>query len=320
MKRIVQKHDFSKKYVISYMLVAALLFLLICLLTKPAVSISGARTGLMLWATRLLPSLLPFLILVQLLIHSGSLDLLVEKLHISYAYFVLIAGMFFGFPMGCKLTVDLYALGKLNKKEAALLFIISNQMSPAFVGGYILTETLKEPKLIPVSYLILYLPSLLFGVVYLHFFATKQFCPSLRPDKIKKSTSGLRFDVTILDAGIMNSFETMLKLGGYIMLFSVLTALCNYYLANMPFLLTFIAGLLEITGAVSILNQNILQMPFKYIAILAATSFGGLSGIAQTASFLHHQKQPSPFSMSAYFLGRLLLAFITAILAAVYVC
>ena len=108
---------------------------LLFLLSEPAVAAEGARFGLMLWADRLLPSLLPFMILTQLLIRSGYLDAITKKLSISYPHFVLFAGTLFGFPMGCKLTVDLYERGNLTTEEASLLFIISNQMSPAFVGG-----------------------------------------------------------------------------------------------------------------------------------------------------------------------------------------
>ena len=199
---------------------------LLFLLSEPAIAVEGARFGLMLWANRLLPSLLPFLILTQLLMRSGYLDAIMKKFRITYPHFVLFAGNLFGFPMGAKLTVDLYEQKRLSKKKASLLFVMSNQMSPAFVGGYILTQTLQRPDLIPVTYLILYAPPVCYALIRLHMLQKHDKHMDRAICECKKSTSGLQMNIAVLDAGIMNSFEIMLKLGGYVMLFSVITALC----------------------------------------------------------------------------------------------
>lgn len=294
-----------------------LAMLLLFLLSEPETAVAGARFGLMLWSDRLLPSLLPFLILTQILIKSGYLDAITKKLHLPYPYFVLFAGTLFGFPMGCKLTADLYGQGKLTKREASLLFIISNHMSPAFVGGYILSETLNEPKLIPVTYLILYMPAICYGLWFLPHrqnLHTKSQPPEA---STKKSTSGLQLNFAILDAGIMDSFETMLKIGGYVMLFSIITAMCRQFLSAFPALCTFVAGALEITGAVSVIDEFFANAYFKYVAILAATAFGGFSGIAQTASLIRPQGRDLGFSIASYIRGRLLLAGVTALFAAI---
>lgn len=280
------------------------------------VAAKGARMGLMLWANRLIPSLLPFMILTQLLMKSGYLDAITKKMHITYPYFVLFAGTLFGFPMGCKLTADLYDRGDLTSDEAALLYIISNQMSPAFVGGYILSETLHAPQMIPVGYLIFYAPTVCYGLLRLHILTRKQAAEGKTIREAQKTTSGLRMNFTVLDAGIMNSFETMLKLGCYVMLFSIITSMCKYYLSAFPAFCTFAAGLLEVTGAVSAINDFFADTRLKYICMLTAAAFGGCSGIAQTASILRSGKRSASLSLAAYIKGRLLLAGITAALAA----
>ena len=302
----------KKKYIFSYMLVMFLLFLL----SEPAVAAEGARFGLMLWANRLLPSLLPFMILSQLLMRSGYLDAITRRLRITYPYFVLFAGTLFGFPMGAKLTVDLYEQQKLSKEEASVLFIAANQMSPAFVGGYILSETLQMPRLIPTTYLILYAPSVCYTVIRLHIQKKHARAKWLSSFESKKSTSGLQMNVAVLDAGIMNSFETMLKLGGYVMLFSVLTAMCRHFLDFFPAVCTIIAAMLEVTGAVSAINNFFSSTYLKYVALLAATAFGGCSGIAQTASIIRLGKHTSALSIKKYICGRLLVSAVTAFLAA----
>ena len=310
-KRILHRYV-TKKYIFSYMLAMFLLFLL----SEPTVAAEGARFGLMLWANRLLPSLLPFMILTQILIRSGYLDAVTKKMRITYPYFVLFAGTLFGFPMGCKLTTDLYERGNLTSDEASLLFIISNQMSPAFVGGYILSETLHTPQLIPATYLILYLPSVCYGLLRLYSLSVKRKHSGKNTVReAKKSTSGLQMNVTVLDAGIMNSFETMLKLGGYVMLFSIIANMCRYFFSAFPAFCTLVAGLLEVTGAVSAVNDFFSDAHLKYTAILAATAFGGCSGIAQTASLIRSNKRASSLSIAAYIRGRLIVAGVTALLA-----
>lgn len=290
---------------------------LIFLLTEPAIAVQGARLGLMLWANRLLPSLLPFLILTQLLMRSGYLDAITQKLHIPYPYFVLFCGTLFGFPMGCKLTTDLYEQGMLTKDEASLLFVIANQMSPAFVGGYIMSETLHLPKLIPATYAILYGPTICFGLLQLHRLAIRKQRTNRNTCKVKKSTSGLQMSFAVFDAGIMNSFETMLKLGGYIMLFSILTTMCKHMLSEFPAFCALTAGMMEVTGAVNAINDFFADTYLKYVAILTATAFGGWSGAAQTASLIRSNKNQSALSIAVYLRGRLLIAGVTALLAAV---
>ena len=121
----------------------------------------------------------------------------------------------------------------------------------------------------------------------------------------------------VLDAGIMNSFETMLKLGGYIMLFSILTYMCRHLLSAFPILCALTSGVMEVTGAVNALNDFFSDTYLKYIAILTATAFGGCSGVAQTASLIRSGKNKSALSIAVYLRGRLLIAGVTALLASI---
>ena len=63
------------------------------------------------------------------------------------------------------------------------------------------------------------------------------------------------------------------------------------------------------------INDFFADARLKYIAILAATAFGGCSGIAQTSSLLRTNQKTSSLSITAYIRGRLIVAGITAFLA-----
>jgi hypothetical protein len=218
--------------------------------------------------------------------------------------------MLFGFPMGAKLTAELYQNERLSRREAEVLSVCANQMSPAFVGGYIMSETLKRQDLISRSYLILYaLPA----AIALIFYGTNRERKLHRP---QKKTPGMKLSFAILDASIMNSFETMLRLGGYIMLFSILQAMCSQMFSFCQPVVTALTALLEITGAIRGIHTSISDPRLEYTMLMAATAFGGCSGIAQTASMIQTDQPQTSLSVGTYVRGRILLAGLSALLGA----
>ena len=114
------------------------IFILIAyLLVFPAQAVHAAATGLILWYERVLPSLLPFAILSNILIYSNAISILMRYLYpvirpffpcSPEGGFVLLSGFLFGFPMGSKNCAELLKAGKLEKEEADLLFIITNNI------------------------------------------------------------------------------------------------------------------------------------------------------------------------------------------------
>ena len=127
-----------------------ILIILLCLfyiLKYPAVTVNAAANGLVLWFEHILPALLPFAILSNIIISSNILPSLTGKIlpilkHIipvsESGAFVLLSGFLFGFPMGSKNCAELLRQNKITKEEADILFIITNNMSPVFIQSYIL--------------------------------------------------------------------------------------------------------------------------------------------------------------------------------------
>lgn len=97
------------------------------ILYSPTRTCHYALEGLTQWATRMIPTLFPFMILSSLMICSGAdeqLGKLLSKLwkiilpiraYGSYAIFI---GFLCGFPMGAKVVSELYSARKLSRKEA----------------------------------------------------------------------------------------------------------------------------------------------------------------------------------------------------------
>lgn len=97
------------KHKIIFRILLTLSFLL--LLCFPALSLEGARKGLLLWYNTVLPTLLPFMICMNLMVSFGAVNLLAAPFYpvlhrllgLSRAgSFILLSGMLCGYPMGAK--------------------------------------------------------------------------------------------------------------------------------------------------------------------------------------------------------------------------
>ena len=268
----------------NYLILTVLLILIFFIVTHPAVSMEAAGNGLLLWYQQILPALLPLAILSNLMVYSNYMQIVTKYLYpitrrlvptSQNGCFAFLGGMLFGFPMGSKISADLVSQRKISKQEGEILAICFNQLSPVFVSGYLLTSILQMPERILPSYAALYLPPLIYAVWRLK---------KLRPKNEKKSASDSHLDFGIIDAGIMNGFESLTKLGGYIILFSIFADLLHTYNAAYPIPNCICTGLIEVTTGISYLQTSALPEISVYPLALFFASFGGLCGFAQTCS------------------------------------
>lgn len=66
----------------------AILILTAYILLYPADAVNASRNGLMLWYEKVLPTLLPFAIISNVLIHSGYMDALTKHLTKYFRFFM----------------------------------------------------------------------------------------------------------------------------------------------------------------------------------------------------------------------------------------
>lgn len=298
-----------------------LLFLfLFYLLLFPENAFRDSLNGVDLWFHTILPALLPFLILSNLLIGSGTAFSLMKPFtgffhHVlglspcgGYAWFL---GLLCGFPMGARLTADLFRKHLISQNEAAYLLSFSNQCSPMFFSTYVLFTAFRDNALRLPSLLIFYGSALLTGLFFRFFF--RRF-PA--PYSSKKKVSEQTSYENLLDTSIMNGFEVITRLGGIIILFSILSGILRQlpqpFAAGTPFLL----GLTEITTGIKSLADAPLPFSVRYTAILCCTTFGGISTLVQTGSMLQH----SGLSLCIYFRGKLVNTAFTLLLCLAFLC
>lgn len=291
--------------------------LLIYILCFPKAAVMAASLGLKLWYEKMMPTLLPVTILSYILIHSGLLDEMTKRFHkvlrhifpiSSAGIYPLIAGLLFGFPLGSKITAELVASGKMSYDEGRRLFCICNNISPVFISGFIMTDCLNRPDLLIPTYLIVYLPPLVLYMLSNHRQNFASFSQA-SDFSIKNKPASMNFQ--LIDDGIMNGFETLAKLGGYIMLFAILAQMTTLLPASNQCFRCILIGFTEITNGITCTANADIAFSRSYPLIMAYTAFGGLSGLAQTASMVKDVK----FSLKPYILTKTAGTVITYLLA-----
>lgn len=258
-----------------------IVFLLIYFICFPQNVLNASRQGLLLWYRQILPALLPFSILSYVVLRSNLFSILGSSRQSRISteeWYVILCGFLFGFPIGSKLTADLYREKQISYDRAQILCVFTNNLSPVFVTAAMLEIISIKPDL--PFYLLLYGTPFLYGIIRL-------LCNSSRNTNKQKNTAS-RFQITmqIVDAGIINGFETLIKICGYIMMFSILTQM----LLSVPWSHTVIpvllSGCLEVTTGVATLGQSDITDSYKYILALFMLSLNGICGLCQTASIL----------------------------------
>lgn len=285
------------------------LLILVFLLLHPAQGLEAARDGLGLWLNTLIPTLLPFLILTDILLKTNLIEGLLSpfsglwKLLFGLSpmgTYGLFTGILCGYPMGAKTASDLYEKGKISEREAHYLLTFSNNASPAFLTSYLAMECFDNrtsmTKIVG-TLLLADLCCMLFFRFVIYKNNTVSFAMQNTPalSQCQKKTSTARSLGASIDVSIMNSFETITRLGGYILLFSLITAIAAQYRTKQLFLKNILCAALEITSGLHILKRSGLPYDMQYLCSMAVTAFGGLCILMQTKSILNNRLSIRPY-------------------------
>jgi sporulation integral membrane protein YlbJ len=306
------------------------LFFFILMFLFPYASYKGASTGLMLWFINVLPSLLPFIIISNLMVQLGIAGkisrilypLLGRLFKVSpEGCYPILLGFLSGLPMGAKGTADLVATGKISKKEGNFLLSMCNNASPIFIMSFIGINQLRLGQIRWQLFGLIYGSSIISAIIYRSY-------QNIHDKKVRISTfndNSLSFPISeyktaklsfdIIDKSIMNGFEIVTKIGGYIILFSILAQIINTIGTSFNLLKSIVMGILEITTGIDQICKLRISSNTKIVLISILTSFGGLSGIAQTKSVLGESR----LSIKTYISIKLISALIAMLLSTLYV-
>lgn len=273
----------------------------------------GAKYGLLLWYQSVVPALFPFMVISGLIVNGGAIPVIMAPVHRLLGFvlpvtrdgcYVLVSGLLCGYPMGAKTCADFVREGLISPKEGKFLMAICNHPSPMFLLGYVypfFSEWL-DVRILLIS---VYGPILLLACCSKWFYfqesaredvnhAFSGQIPERYRNPKEEPLSGFYKDSLLSpdekihissDETILSAATILCKIGGYLVLFSILIV----FLRNMSSIpvslrLLFI-GMLEMTTGIRELCVS-LTPAYGFIASVAALTFGGFSGIFQTKAVL----------------------------------
>ena len=281
-----------KRYFTSLCVIA--LFVLMLLFPQPV--FKGASSGLLLWFNVILPTLLPFMIVSNLLIGTRAIDAISKVFGpvmcrlfgvTRYGSFAIIAGFLCGYPMGGKVTADLVRKQYITWQEGQYLLSFTNNTSPMFIISYVVWQNLKDTSRTMPALLILILSPILCSFLFRIYYRPGARIHSSGCPPLPKAAAA-----SLMDSCIMNGFETITKVGGYIMLFSILIALLQKLpLDHFLFSLLLLPSL-EVTNGIPLLCASPLSADACFVLTRALTSFGGWCSVAQTRSRVQGTRLP----------------------------
>lgn len=303
-----------------YFFVIFTIFLFVIMLLFPGDVFQGARNGLLLWFETVLPTLLPFLIIVNIMLRTSLIR------HISRLVypvlgplfsvspggcFAVLTGFLCGYPMGAKVTADLLRAGRISQDEARYLLSFCNNTSPVFIINFIVWKTFgNESLMLPGLSILIGTPVLLSFAFRKYYLKGRRAFPDPSPALKEKKTC---FNFSVLDSCMMNSFEAIVKVGGYIILFSVLLSLLRELAGQSPAVMA-AAPVLEVTNGILLIRSTVSDPGLCFAAVLGLTSFGGLCSIAQTQCML----EGTGLSVIPYTIQKLTAAAAASLLAILY--
>ena len=252
-------------------------------LIYPQNALMAFRRGLTLWFEQILPTLLPFSVISYIVLHSNLFSHPAHEKNHSFLriqpeeWYVIFCGFLFGFPIGSKLSADLYEHHRIVKKRAQILACFTNNLSPVFVTS-VLVNQLHFSSVVP-FFLLLYGIPLCICLALLSFIKPERFVH-------EKKASRFQLNMQIVDAGIINGFETLIKICGYIMMFSIFAEIAQSIPYGSSFPKLVLTGCLEVTNGISALSQFSCNHFQKYLLTVLFLALNGISGLFQTASLL----------------------------------
>lgn len=259
----------------------------------------------------LMPTMLPFFIISDLLTNYGFPRLISQKIgkfmHIfklsNICAYPLIMSTTSGFPANAKVINDMLDKRQINEIEANKLLTFTHFSNPLFIIGTVGVIFLQNKAMAIIILIFHYLTNLIIGLIF---------------NKIFNYTSNNNKEIPIVQEGFVKTLSNAIVKGinslfivfGIILFSSLITNLLSSKLNINPFNKALITSFLEITKGLREISCLSLSINIKATLMTFFISFGGLSIHMQIISILSKYK----INYLTYFLARIGHAAISSIL------
>lgn len=290
-------------------------------LAFPEVVLAASRAGLLLWFNNVMPALLPFIIITNLLMNLGFAELLGKFLapfmHKIFnlpgkCSIALIAGLTSGYPIGAKTVHELRKNSSISKQNAQHLLAFCNNAGPLFILGVVGIGFFDSK---PIGYLLWVghiMAALVIGILL----------------KNKKKSDYQEINISIivtngfskaLGSSIKNAMESMAVIGGVIIFFNTILAIFGEIgFPDKGLFAGLLAGLIEITGGLNKIAESGTNVTSLAIAAFVI-AFGGFSIHMQTFMFTEGAGIKAMPYLLAKFLHGIIAAIFTILLSIFFI-
>lgn len=307
-----------------------------CLVIFSNTNLSAAKNGLVLWANSIVPSLFPFFVATELLSHTNFTYYLGKILNKfikpifnvrGEGSFAFIMGIISGYPIGAKIAANFRQNGICTKEECERLLSFSNNSGPLFIIGTV-GITMFGNSTIGILLLVTHLlASITVGFIF-RFWKYNVNSQVIRNNSYINSKDNITLSNLggIIGTSITSSINTILLIGGFVVLFSVIISILQtsqlldvfanclnpiFNLLHIPekFSTGFISGIFELTNGLNIIcNIPEKNLSINIIMVSFLLGLGGISILLQVWSTI----AKTDLSIKPYILGKLLHACISA--------
>lgn len=331
---MISKFVSNKLNIKNILLLIFCVAVIICLATNPTKYTAICLNGILVFGKNLLPAMLPFIFFTKLLTSTGYianfskiLSPITKKLYNSPAVssYVFLMSILCGYPMGAKITADLFSEGLISRDEAHRICSFTSNSGPMFIigtvgGGMLLS--LSAGYIILISHII---SAVLNGLIYRRY----------RPKKIDlKFDEILHSQIKNVDQKMSNHMEnsilSVLLIGGYVAVFFVITEVLTSLQIFTPLISILenvgvdknlstgvINGIFEITNGCKTISIANASIKIKTILSSFIISFGGLAVAFQGLAFLNKFHISKKFFFLQKFSQAIISVLITIMLCAI---
>jgi len=302
----------------------------------------ATKNGLILWANNVVPSLFPFFVITELLSHTNIIhyigkifDKIMRPMFNvpGECAFAFIMGLISGYPTGGKIVANLRSQGLCSKDEGERMLAFTNNSGPLFIISFVGISLFGDTKTGILLLCTHILAGITVGIVLARFSQKKvdtsksSSVPSQthisKVESIKFSDLG-----KILGNSIQDATSTILMIGGYVVIFSVIISILtqsqlltfisqlfnpilNFLGFDLKFAEPILSGILELTNGInSIASIHIKNISQNVILCAFLLGFGGISVLLQVFSLL----SKTDLSIKKYIVGK----FMQGVIASIY--
>lgn len=298
--------------IITFLITITITYLIIF----PKSSIESVLSGTNLFVKYVFPTLFPFLILTNILINYGGINifgklfgnLFIKPLKISKnSIFPLIVSFICGYPLGTKYLNELNNKNLIKKNEFQRMVNIASNASPLFLIGTVGVSMLENKTYGYILLIANYLSCII--ISFLIPYKKDNYLSEMSKKQNHKNNFG-----EVIKSSLENALKTCAMIGGFIILFSLIKEILinNIYsqilFKNFPILKSLIIGIFEITNGINLLIQTNIHIFLKLSIISSLCAFSGFCIILQCYSFVY--KNPW-FKLRKYIFYKIIQAIIS---------